>query len=218
MADMMKKIKGIIFDLDGVLVFTDRCHYQAWKALADKLGAEFTEQDSERLRGISRMASLEIVLEKYRGPAFSQQEKEAMAEEKNENYRGLLANMTPADVPRDVWTTLAELRRRGYLLSVGSSSKNAKFILERTGLTACFDAVSDGTNISRSKPDPEVFLKGAEFLGLSPEECAVVEDAGAGILAAKAGGMTAAAIGAAADHPLADIRLGGFTELLTYFA
>lgn len=214
----LEKIKGIIFDLDGVLVFTDRYHYQAWKALADKLGADFTEKDNDRLRGVSRMASLEIVLEKYHGPALTQERKEALAAEKNETYRALLSNMTPGDVSDEVRDTLQALRNRGYKLSIGSSSKNAKFILERTELTGFFDAVSDGTNISRSKPDPEVFLKGAAFLGLEPEACAVVEDAAAGLEAAKAGGMTAVAIGSATASPLADIRLETFGDLLKYFA
>lgn len=186
--------------------------------MAEKIGVDFTEKDNDRLRGVSRMGSLEIVLEKYHGPSFSQQEKEALAEEKNNAYRNYLANMTPADVTAEVRETLAELHNRGYRLSIGSSSKNAKFILESTGLADCFDAISDGTNIARSKPDPEVFLKGAEFLGFAPEECAVVEDAEAGMEAAKKGGMVAVAIGAATASALADIRLNTFADLLKHFA
>lgn len=210
----MENIKGIIFDLDGVLVFTDKFHYQAWKALADRIGAGFTEKDNDRLRGVSRMESLEIILEKYSGPAFSAEEKLALAEEKNDLYRKLLSQMSPEDVTEDVRRTLLALRERGYRLAVGSSSKNAGYILERTGLTGSFDAVSDGTNITNSKPDPEVFLKAAEFLNLAPEDCLVVEDAHAGIQAAKAGGMTAAAIGAAVTSPMADVRLDSISQLL----
>ena len=193
-------IQAIIFDLDGVLVFTDRYHYEAWKKLADKLGIYFDEKINNRLRGVSRMESLEIILERYSGPALSENEKTALAAEKNETYRELLKQMTKESVTMDVRDTLAELRRRGYKLSVGSSSKNARTILERTELIGAFDAVSDGTNISRSKPDPEVFLKGAEFLGLPPEKCAVVEDAEAGIDAATAGGMLPVGIGEAASY------------------
>ncbi len=209
-----KNIKGLIFDLDGVIVFTDKFHFQAWKALADRLGIYFDEKINHRLRGVSRMESLEIILERYEGKPFTTEEKEALAEEKNKTYRKLLDTMTPADVSDEVRDTLAELRRRGYRLAIGSSSKNAKYILEKVKLTDAFDAISDGTNITRSKPDPEVFLKGAEFLGLKPEVCMVVEDAEAGIQAAKAGGMYAAGIGEASKSAQADVVLQTFSELL----
>lgn len=213
----MEKTKGIIFDLDGVICFTDKYHFQAWKALADKIDVEFAEQDNDRLRGVSRMASLEIILEKYHGPAFTQEQKEAMATEKNNTYRELLKLMRPDDVTQEVRDTLNELRARGYKLSIGSSSKNARFILERTDMTEFFDAISDGNNISNSKPDPEVFLKAAQFIGIEPSACAVVEDAWAGIEAAKAGGMTAVAIGSAVTSPQSDIQLNSFSDLLKYF-
>lgn len=206
-------IKGIIFDLDGVLCSTDEYHYQAWKKLADRLGVYFDRKINDRLRGVSRMASLDIVLERSE-VSYSDEEKLALATEKNETYRGLLSNMTPADLSGEVKETLDELRRRGYLMSLGSSSKNSKYILQRIGLEGYFDAVSDGTNITRSKPDPEVFLKAAEFLGLKPEECLVVEDAVAGIQAAKAGNMTAAGIGEASGYELTDYPLSTFSDLL----
>ena len=207
-------MKAFIFDLDGVIVFTDRFHYQAWKKIADQMGIYFDEEINNRLRGVSRMDSLDIILERYEGPALSPEKKEALAEEKNAFYRSLLENMTPADVEQEVRDTLSELRRRGYKLSLGSSSKNAKFILERVGLLDAFDAISDGTNISKSKPDPEVFLKGAEFLGVEPAECVVVEDAFAGIDAAKAGNMMAAGIGDARDYEKTDYRLDTIADLL----
>ncbi len=210
---MKKDIKGLIFDLDGVLVFTDRFHYQAWKKIADELGVFFDERVNDRLRGVSRMDSLEIILERYDG-TLTQAEKEQLAEKKNGYYRTLLSQMTPDDVSDEVRQTLRELRGAGYLLAIGSSSKNAKYILERVALTDAFDAVSDGTNITRSKPDPEVFVKAAAFLGLPPEACLVVEDADAGIEAAKAGGMYAAGIGGAAEHSAADVSLQSFSELL----
>lgn len=208
------KIHAVIFDLDGVLVFTDCFHYQAWKEVADARGIYFDGEINHRLRGVSRMESLEIILEQYEGIPLSQEEKEAVAEEKNRIYRGLLAGMTPADVGADVRETLSELRRRGYAVALGSSSKNAAFILEKVGLSEAFDAVSDGTQITRSKPDPEVFLRAAEPLGEEPGRCLVVEDAEAGIKAGIAGGMKTAAIGDAVRSGLADYRLEQISDLL----
>ena len=210
----MKKVRGIIFDLDGVLVFTDKFHYQAWKVLADGLGIPFDEKINNRLRGVSRMDSLEIILEQYHGEALTREKKEELAEQKNHLYRELLKTMTPDDVTPQVRHTLAALRERGIRLSIGSSSKNARFILERVDLLDAFDAISDGNNITRSKPDPEVFLKGAEFLGLEPGECAVVEDARAGIDAAKAGNMLAIGIGDACVYEKTDYSLHALSDLL----
>lgn len=213
----MKEVKGLIFDLDGVIVFTDQFHYQAWKKMADKMGIYFDEEINNRLRGVSRMESLSIILKKYDGEELSLEEKEKLAEQKNTYYRNLLKTMTPEDVSDEVRETLEELRKRGYKIAIGSSSQNAKMILNQVGLTDAFDEISDGTNIVRSKPDPEVFLKAADFLGLEPEECAVVEDAYAGIDAAKAGKMTAIAIGDATNYNKSDIRLQKFAQLLDYF-
>lgn len=206
-------IKAIIFDLDGVLCSTDEYHYQAWKMLADKLGIYFDREINNRLRGVSRMASLEIVLENA-NRCFSEEEKHLFAAEKNEAYRELLHNMGPNDLSPVVKSTLDQLRSNGYKLAIGSSSKNAKFILKQLGLQDYFDAVSDGTNIARSKPDPEVFVTAAEYLGVKPEFCLVVEDAVAGIDAAKSGGMYAAGIGDAAEYEKTDYRLGAFSDLL----
>ena len=206
--------KAVIFDLDGVICFTDRFHYQAWKALADRLGIYFDETINNRLRGVSRMASLEIILERA-DKEYTEEEKVAFATEKNDNYRELLKNMSPADLTSEVKDTLDELRRRGYRLAIGSSSKNTHFILERIGLGNYFDAVADGNDISRSKPDPEVFLKAAEKLSEAPSDCCVVEDAKAGIEAARAGGMTALALfGDAKDCGEEDYNLKGFSDLL----
>ena len=183
------KYKAIIFDLDGVICHTDQYHFQAWKQLADRLSIPFDEQDNDRLRGVSRMESLNIILEKS-SRIYSEQEKLAFAEEKNEYYKKLLIQMTPSDLPEGVLETLQELRSRGLLLGIGSSSKNTKLILSRLGLADFFDAVADGTEISHSKPAPEVFLLAAEKLGVSPAKSLVVEDADAGIEAAKAGGFS----------------------------
>ena len=207
-------MKAFIFDLDGVIVFTDKFHYLAWKKMADEMGIYFDETINNRLRGVSRAESLEIILERYEGPALSQEKKAELMESKNNTYRELLGAMTPADVTDEVRKTLAELHNKGYKLALGSSSKNAKFILEKVDLLDAFDAISDGTNITRSKPDPEVFLKAAEFLGENPADCYVVEDAYAGIDAAKSAGMVAVGIGDAAGYERVDEKIQSFRELV----
>ena len=206
--------KGIIFDLDGVICFTDEYHYLAWKEMADGMGVYFDREINNRLRGVSRMACLEIILERYTGPALTNGEKEALATKKNDIYRKLLSRLSPADLSDDVKTTLDALRAKGLKLAIGSSSKNAPFILERIGLAGYFDAISDGNNISRSKPNPEVFLKAAEFLGLQPIDCLVVEDAIAGAEAGHAGGFTVACVGDASDAKAGDHNLDCFSSLL----
>ncbi len=205
-------MKAVIFDLDGVICFTDKFHYQAWKALADRLGIYFDEQINNRLRGVSRMASLDIILERA-DRSYTQEEKDAFAAEKNATYVELLQQMSPADLSDEVKETLNVLRAAGYRLAIGSSSKNTKLILSRIGLGDFFDAISDGTNITHSKPDPEVFLMAAEMLGLPPEDCLVVEDAKAGIQAAHAGGFRSAGIGEASGHPDCTYPIACFSDL-----
>jgi beta-phosphoglucomutase len=205
--------QGVIFDLDGVLISTDEMHYRAWKSIADELGIPFGRTENNLLRGVSRMASLDIILN-LGNMVLSDQEKEALAERKNNRYVELLQSLTPDVVAGEVRETLSELHKRGIKTAVGSSSKNAKLILKLTDLDKYFDAVSDGTNITRSKPDPEVFLKGAEFLGLTPDECAVTEDAVAGIDAANAGGFYSIGIGDAAGYDKADAKINNISELL----
>ena len=183
------KFKGILFDLDGVLVHTDKLHYRAWKKIADECGILFNEEINNLLRGVSRMESLEIILRNYHGPALSQKEKEALAEEKNNYYKEELKSMTPDDVTVEVRETLAALKAAGIKIAIGSSSKNTKFILKRVGLDDVFDAVSDGTNITKSKPDPEVFLKSCQKLGITPDEALVLEDSESGINAAYSAGI-----------------------------
>ncbi len=208
------KINGFIFDLDGVIVFTDKYHYKAWKEMADEMGIYFDEKINNRLRGVSRMESLEIILENYHGEPLSKEKKLELATKKNEIYRKLLETMTRNDVSDEVRNTLECLHKRGKKLAIGSSSKNAKFILEKVELLDVFDAISDGTNISNSKPDPEVFVKAADFIHLNPDECAVVEDAYSGIDAAKSGNMCAIAIGDAANYDKADYKIKNFSEIL----
>ena len=206
-------MKAIIFDLDGVICHTDEYHYLAWKAMADGLGVYFDREINNRLRGVSRMASLEIVLEKYNGQ-LSVEEKEALATQKNELYKSFLKNMSPANLSQEVQNTLDTLRSRGYKLAIGSSSKNAPFILERIGLGGYFDAVSDGNNITRSKPDPEVFVKAAQLLCVPCEECLVVEDAVSGAQAGHAGGMQVACVGDASEAGAGDFNMKSLEELL----
>lgn len=205
--------QAVIFDLDGVICSTDKYHYLAWKQMADSIGVYFDETINNRLRGVSRMDSLEIILERYDGTMTSQ-EKEKLAEQKNELYMNFLTQMSKDDLSAEVKDTLNELRRQGKKLAIGSSSKNAKFILERIGLGNYFDAISDGTNITKSKPDPEVFLKAAEFLDLEVGQCLVVEDAAAGIQAAHSGGFSSAGLGEAAESEYVTYPLQSFKDLL----
>ena len=169
------KCKAVIFDLDGVIVHTDELHYFAWKKLADRLNIYFDRNINNRCRGISRKESLDIVLERS-AFQYSEHEKEMLAVEKNTYYREMLNHMTPEDVAPDVQMALNELKGNGYRLAIGSSSKNARLILAKVGLPDFFHAVADGNDITRSKPDPEVFLKAAEYLCEAPENCVVVED------------------------------------------
>ena len=189
-------IKGIIFDLDGVIVSTDEYHYLAWKQIADNEGIDFDRSINERLRGVSRMESLEILLEKS-SRLYSMDEKLVLAETKNRIYRDLLNRLDSRDILPGVERSLDTLKRRGIKLAIGSSSRNSPFILERIGLADAFDATADGNEIRNSKPDPEVFLLAAQKLKLSCNECLVVEDAEAGIEAAIRGGMETLAVGAA---------------------
>lgn len=206
--------QGIIFDLDGVICSTDEYHYQAWKELADREGIPFDRSVNNRLRGVSRMESLEILLERAKR-SYSQEEKEKMAAAKNTRYQELLRGMTPADLSPEIFETLEALRKKGLKLAIGSSSKNTPLILDRLGLGNYFDAVSDGNNITRSKPDPEVFLKAAEYLGLVPESCLVVEDAVSGVEAAHRARMKAAVLGDAAKTGVGEWKLPSFSALMT---
>jgi beta-phosphoglucomutase len=201
-----KAVRAVIFDLDGVLVSTDAMHYRAWKAIADSEGIYFDENINNRLRGVSRMESLEIVLERATRE-YDEDEKRALAERKNADYVDLLKGLTPADVSEAVAAVLRTLKANGVKIAVGSSSRNTPLILKQIGLDRTFDAVADGNDIERTKPAPDVFLVAARRLRVEPDECVVVEDAESGIMAAKAAGMLAAAIGDAARSPEADFRL-----------
>ena len=206
-------MKAVIFDLDGVIVSTDELHFQAWKSIAQEEKIDFDRAVNERLRGVGRMQSLEIILERA-ARSYSDAEKQRLAQQKNDVYRALLGTLTPDALLPGVSDTLAALRARGLKLAIGSSSKNAPLILQRLQLENAFDAVSDGNGLIHSKPHPEVFLRAAALLGEAPEDCLVVEDAAAGIEAAKAAGMRAAALGSARACPGADHRLETVADLL----
>ena len=208
-------IKAIIFDLDGVICHTDEYHYLAWKSLADQLDIGFDRKINNRLRGVSRMESLAIILEQYNGQPLGVEDKAELAKQKNELYRNSLMNMSSKDLPDDVRETLDTLKRQGIKLAIGSSSKNAPLILEQIGLFNFFDAISDGNNIQRSKPDPEVFLKAAALLEEKPETCLVVEDAVAGAKAGHAGGFVVACVGDAAAQQAGDFNLYAVSEILS---
>jgi len=201
----MEKLQGVIFDLDGVIVSTDDCHYRAWKKMADEEGIEFDREINERLRGVSRMDSLEIILEKAT-KAYSDAEKQEMATRKNNYYVELIGALTPADILPGAMDVLNWLKEHGVKVAIGSSSRNTPIILRQIGLDSFFDAVADGNQITRSKPDPEVFLLAAKLLGLDPAVCMVVEDADAGVEAALAGGMRVLGVGSAMNNESATYR------------
>jgi beta-phosphoglucomutase len=195
-------ITAVIFDLDGVIVSTDEFHYLAWQRLADDEGIPFSRQDNNAFRGVSRPDCLEILLSKT-ARIHSPDEKAAMMDRKNTYYRQSLDSLGPKDILPGVHRILDELKARGIAIAIGSSSKNSPYILEKIGYAGTFDVTSDGNDIKKSKPDPEVFLIAARRLGKNPEECLVVEDAEAGIQAACNAGMRAFGVGAAARSPLA---------------
>lgn len=206
-------MKTLIFDLDGVICHTDEYHYRAWKSISNELEIPFDREVNNRLRGVSRKESLEIILENYEG-SLTEAEKESLLSKKNTYYKQLLEEMTPESLSPEVYETLVELRKRRYQLAIGSSSKNAPIILEKIGLGKFFDAVSDGNQISRSKPDPEVFLKAAQLLNSQPEECTVIEDAITGAAAGHVAKMKVICVGDAARKKAGDYNLEVFKELL----
>ena len=207
-------VRGLVFDLDGVLVHTDELHYRAWKALAGRLGLPLHSGTGDRCRGVSRMGSLEILLEGS-NRSHTEREKLRMAEEKNDCYRAQLQELTPGDVPERTGGDPEGAAPPGLSAGPGlQQHKNAGVILTRTGLDALLDRVVDGNQITRSKPDPEVFLRAARLLELPPEDCAGVDDALAGVESARTAGMTAAAIGPAALAGAGDWNLECLSRLL----
>ncbi len=188
------ELRGCIFDLDGVIVDTAKYHFMAWRRLAKELGFEFTVEDNEALKGVSRMTSLEILL-RTGGVTVSEKEKEVLAARKNGWYVEFISGMTPDEILPGSVRLLKSLRRAGIMTAIGSASRNAGTILDRIGLREMFDVIVDGNKIHKAKPDPEVFLRGAEEMNLPPACCIVFEDAQAGIEAAIAGGMKSVGVG-----------------------
>lgn len=208
----MSKI-GVIFDLDGVLVTTDKYHYLAWKKMADKEGIYFDEKINHQLRGVSRMDSLEIIL-KGANKKYSFEEKQELANFKNNYYVELLEKLTSDNLLNNVEVLLNKLKKMEIKVAIGSSSKNAKKILEQVGIIDLFPVIVDGTDIINSKPDPEVFIKAAEAMGLEFKNCYVVEDAEAGIIAAKTAGMVPIAINDAKGSINAQYHIDDLIEIL----
>lgn len=199
------KYKAVIFDLDGVVVSTDNYHYKGWKKLADDENIYFDRKINERQRGVSRMESLDVLLEKS-DKTYTDEQKLEMATRKNNYYKEFLKDLTPDEILPGVMKFTEFLKSKGIKIAIGSSSKNTPAILKNIGLDSYFDAVADGNSIKNSKPDPEVFLLAARIIGEAPENCLVVEDADAGIDAAVAGGMDVIGVGSAASNQKATYR------------
>jgi beta-phosphoglucomutase len=198
------ELKAVLFDLDGVIVDTAKYHYIAWKALADRLGIYFDEEINERLKGVSRMASLDIILERSE-KEYSGSEKESLATEKNDRYVAMVKQITPAEILPGVVDFLTELKAAGIRSAVCSASKSAGMIIDLLDLNSYFDAVLGGADVTKPKPDPEIFTLARDRFGLTSSECLVVEDAFAGIEAAKTAGMKALGIGDAKILTNADV-------------
>lgn len=194
MKDGRRKLNGAILDLDGVVVNTAKYHYLAWKRLAGELGFEFLPKHNELLKGVSRMKSLDILLE-IGGFKFGELIKKLLADKKNEWYKEYISKIDETEILPGAKELLIHLRGNGIKIALGTASKNASVIIERLKLDNYFDAICDGNMVSNAKPDPEVFLTAAALLGLSPECCAVIEDSKAGIEAAKNGGMYSVGLG-----------------------
>ncbi|MBQ8559592.1 MAG: beta-phosphoglucomutase [Tyzzerella sp.] len=204
---------GFIFDLDGVIVDTAKYHYLAWKELAAELNIPFTIEDNERLKGVSRLQSFEIILE-IGGRTMSDEEKEYYCTKKNNLYKTFLETLKKEEVLPGVRNFLEAARAAKIPTALGSASKNAAFILEKLDLMDLLDVIIDGTLVSAAKPDPEVFLKGAEALSLDPADCIVFEDSFSGIEAAHRGGMKAIGVVTKENLPEADEWITGFDGLM----
>lgn len=210
---MLKNIKGAIFDLDGVIVDTAKYHYIAWKKLASELGFEFTKANNERLKGVSRMRSLEILLEIGKINA-SENEKLIFAEKKNNWYLEYISKIDESELLPGAKEFLIQLKNNGIKVALGSASKNAPLILHNLGIESIFDCIIDGNKVTKAKPDPEVFILGAKGLGLKNEDCVVFEDAEAGVKAAKLAGMKCTGIGDRNILSEADEVISGLFELV----
>lgn len=208
--DLITQSKGVVFDLDGVLVDTAIYHFQAWKRLANELGIDFTAAENEQLKGVSRMQSLEKILHWGRLD-LDEKKKLLLAAQKNVWYLEFIQQMDEGGLLPGARELLIWLHDQGFKVALGSASKNAKLILQRTGIESLFDAVVDGNVVNESKPNPEVFLRAATYLGLAPHDCLVFEDAQAGIDAGRAAGMMVVGVGV--DLVRADALINGLDEI-----
>jgi beta-phosphoglucomutase len=211
----MNKV-GVIFDLDGVIVDTAKYHFIAWKHIANKLGFDFTEAHNEQLKGVSRVRSLDLILD-LSGQTIEAEEKERLLKEKNEHYLSLISDMGQSEILPGILELLKYLKEQNIPFSLGSASKNARLILKTLNLLDLFDAIVDGNDVTNAKPDPEVFLRAAEKLNLKAEQCIVVEDAVAGVDAANNAGMISIGIGEEANLHKADHVLPSTKELSVQF-
>lgn len=210
------KTKAFIFDLDGVIVDTAKYHYLAWQKIANQLGIEFTPEHNEELKGVSRVRSLELILQLGKIEA-SQEDKDKWLTQKNEDYLSYLVDMDESELLTGILPVLRYLKEKKQLIALGSASKNARPILEKTGIIHYFDAIVDGNDVSNAKPDPEVFLRAAELLNTAPENAIVFEDSVAGIQAANVANMTSIGIGEAKILHEADYIFPDFTHIETNF-
>jgi beta-phosphoglucomutase len=211
----MNKV-GVIFDLDGVIVDTAKYHFIAWKHIANKLGFDFTEAHNEQLKGVSRVRSLDLILD-LSGQTIETEEKERLLIEKNEHYLSLISDMGQSEILPGILELLKYLKEQNIPFSLGSASKNARLILKTLNLLDLFDAIVDGNDVTNAKPDPEVFLRAAEKLNLKAEQCIVVEDAVAGVDAANNAGMISIGIGEEANLHKANHVLPSTKELSVQF-
>lgn len=205
-------IKACIFDLDGVIVDTAKYHFIAWRRMANELGFDFTVEENEKLKGVSRMDSLNLILQ-WGGVEKNDDEKQALAAQKNEWYREYILKMQSDEILEGVESFLEELKNKGIRIALGSSSKNAGTIIKQVGLEDRFEVIVDGNNLTRSKPDPQVFQLGSEAMGVSPQECIVFEDAAKGVDAALAGQFWAVGVGSPANLGHAHYVISGFKDL-----
>lgn len=208
----MKEINACIFDLDGVLVDTAVYHYKAWRRLANELGFDFTEEENEELKGVNRLKSLELILG-WGGVQKTSEEIELLAQKKNEWYLEMIVSMQPEELLPGSREFLEELKAKGIKIALGSASKNAKIILDKTNISHFFDAIVDGNMVQASKPDPEVFLLGAKLLNMDPKQCVVFEDAISGVEAAIAGGMKVIGVGEKEVLEKADVVISSLAEM-----
>ncbi|OIQ30088.1 MAG: beta-phosphoglucomutase [Bacteroidetes bacterium MedPE-SWsnd-G2] len=209
-------MRGYIFDLDGVIVDTAKYHFKAWQSLAKKVGVSFDEAQNEQLKGVSRVKSLEKILA-WGNTTVSDDEFVSLMASKNEEYLEFIAEMDESEILPNVTEILQLLKSKGHPIALGSASKNAKIILERVNLLHMFDVLVDGNSVTTAKPDPEVFLKAAQGLGVKPDDCVVFEDSVAGVQAANTGGMISVGVGSPDVLSEADVVVKDFTELNEQF-